>query len=106
MFRDPGENGQTIDPACAIVMQKSGNKWLMVARDRIEKSLVYYDLTSDNGWHFASRLPANTHQWGMNMVSLTAQDTIMVGGHTSWLGHKLRNLFVFNKDSFKFEVCI
>ena len=76
----------------------------MVTRGHVEKAVIYYDLTMDTGWHYVSQLPHDSKQWGMRMVSLTSQDVILIGGWNSWLNHNKRNFFVYNKDSFKFEV--
>ena len=96
-------NQQVIDPSCGIIMKTTGEKWLLVVKGGRTEAVIYYDLSTNSGWKWASNLYGNGRQNLVVMITLSPFDAFLMGSTTTRYGNSLKNIFEFNQETNNFE---
>ena len=93
----------SIDPACNIIEQSNGDKWLLLVRGGRSEAVHYYDLTNNQGWTHVANLYGNYNQHYAKMITLDKYTALLIGSKSQRYGTSLKNFFEFNYLTSKFE---
>ena len=93
---------ESFQNTCAMIYSKDDYKRMVCAIGNQQKTLWWYGLENNGGWHHMGKLRHGYKQKLMAMISMDRYNALLVGGDPQLNAHSTKNLWVFDIEDNRF----